>query len=867
MKKFLSLVLALVMTMSLVTISAGAKDFTDDKAINYDEAVSVLSAIDVIDGYTDGSFKPATALNRGQAAKIICNLILGPTTAAELSADTAPFSDVPVDHTFAGYIAFCVKEGITSGYADGTYKPAAPLTSYAFMKMLLGALGYDAETEGYVGANWSINVAKRALAIGLDDGLKGDFNGVDTVTREEACLYAFNTLQADMVEYDSKTIVTIGDAEVALSGNLSQVRWLSNPDGKKDTIEEDNLVQFAEKYFPNLKKTDTNADDFGRPAHEWKVKKDIVGIFPEDPDAVYTTAVKGKEVFADLGDDYELEAYFIDGVDAEAYPTEDFELAKTNSKKIGSNGTLIEAYIIEGEGDADDTVRFVEINTYVAIVAADYDEDDEELEIDLVDVYDETEIPDVETVLSIDDLSNIDEFKEDDVVLVTIANDGEEYYVASIELAETFTEAVTTFESDYEEDVDFASTESTVTAGDEYSYSDNFATAIEGFAGEYEIDDEYDFYLDTYGYVIYVDGVEVEAKYVYIDAFEASGVSTKASLKGYAYFVDGSTDLINIKKIDDVKIKGEESIALALGDGDIFNGLFEYSEKDGKYELTTAVVNEVAMVNAIPLEDAVLDEDDKLDMNETLELFADGVRGSKNTVFIVIDDEDEVEVYTGIKNVPDIVEKTEVPNNGDAGFIALTDDDSTLYAKYVFIDLGDTYTTKGRAKGGDVMFLYEDTYAKKGTDSKDEVYHTYKAIVDGEEVKVKFDDSDAAAALTAGLYVGVKYDSETGYACDWTAIVDDTEEGYDYDAFEGGYIEKKGDVITVWTDGEKSDGFYMTDDCEVTFILDEEIKSISWKNVGEEGKYTVDGIWSVLNDDDECTELFIAVSEVEADGE
>ena len=33
MKKFLSLVLALVMTMSLVTVSAGAKDFADDSKI------------------------------------------------------------------------------------------------------------------------------------------------------------------------------------------------------------------------------------------------------------------------------------------------------------------------------------------------------------------------------------------------------------------------------------------------------------------------------------------------------------------------------------------------------------------------------------------------------------------------------------------------------------------------------------------------------------------------------------------------------------------------------------------------------------------------------------------------------------------
>ena len=36
MKKFLSLVLALVMTMSLVTVSAGAKDFTDDTAKYFD---------------------------------------------------------------------------------------------------------------------------------------------------------------------------------------------------------------------------------------------------------------------------------------------------------------------------------------------------------------------------------------------------------------------------------------------------------------------------------------------------------------------------------------------------------------------------------------------------------------------------------------------------------------------------------------------------------------------------------------------------------------------------------------------------------------------------------------------------------------
>ena len=90
MKKFLSLVLALVMTMSLVTVSAGAKDFTDSTKIQYNEAVDVMSAVKVIDGYAEGDFRPSTTLTRGAAAKIICNLILGPTTAGALVADAAP---------------------------------------------------------------------------------------------------------------------------------------------------------------------------------------------------------------------------------------------------------------------------------------------------------------------------------------------------------------------------------------------------------------------------------------------------------------------------------------------------------------------------------------------------------------------------------------------------------------------------------------------------------------------------------------------------------------------------------------------------------------------------------------------------------
>ena len=54
MKKFLSLVLALAMALSLVTVSAGAKDFTDSDDLSgeaYEEAVNVMSEMEIIDGY------------------------------------------------------------------------------------------------------------------------------------------------------------------------------------------------------------------------------------------------------------------------------------------------------------------------------------------------------------------------------------------------------------------------------------------------------------------------------------------------------------------------------------------------------------------------------------------------------------------------------------------------------------------------------------------------------------------------------------------------------------------------------------------------------------------------------------------------
>ena len=94
MKKFLSLVLALTMMMSLVTINAGAKNSRTTRiriTMNHRRDFRNWSCRTAIPTQLQA---PGT-LTRGQPPKIICNLILGPTTAGELHADTAPTRTCP----------------------------------------------------------------------------------------------------------------------------------------------------------------------------------------------------------------------------------------------------------------------------------------------------------------------------------------------------------------------------------------------------------------------------------------------------------------------------------------------------------------------------------------------------------------------------------------------------------------------------------------------------------------------------------------------------------------------------------------------------------------------------------------------------
>lgn len=428
MKRFLALLLTFAMAISMVTF-AYAKDedpieFKDGGAITYDEAVGVMAGIGIINGYADGTFLPGNTLTRGAAAKIICSLVLGADGANALATAEAPFVDVPADHVFAGHIAYCVSEGIVSGYEDGTFRPAGTLSSNAFMKMLLGALGYDSEIEGYTGPNWTVNVVKQVMFLGLEEGLTSDFVGTKAVTREEACLYAFNTLLATKVEYDKKTEVSIGD--ILISNEVKKSEPV--PNTGRNTIAADGEMQFAEQHFPDLVRETGKEDDFGRPANHYTYAGKEVGLFARTPEASYTDAVACHDIYDDLklSDNERIDHYFVDGVD-NLSALNFRSVSASNTASTGAVGVRTEVY---WDKDTND-LRIIELHNYIGEV--------EEIETDKYGVRTVT-VRDLQTDVLWD--FECDEFEVGDVVIYDF--DKSENEIRSMVLASIVKDVVVT---------------------------------------------------------------------------------------------------------------------------------------------------------------------------------------------------------------------------------------------------------------------------------------------------------------------------------------------------------------------------------------------------------------------------------------
>ena len=803
MKKFLSLVLALVMTMSLVTVSAGAKDFTDNSKINYEEAVEVMSTLGVVGGYTDGTFKPQGTLTRGAAAKIICNLILGTTTADALTADAAPYKDVATTNVFAPYIAYCAKERIISGYADGTFRPGNTLTGYAFMKMLLGALGLQADKEGYTGPNWSISVAKRALSkdVALDNGLKGEFNGAKAATREEACLYALNMLKAGTFSYPNDNTVIVGNVSVSTSAKAEQ----------------DKKTPYYETVFKNLHANNTS-DAFGRPATRWDYKGVKIGTYAKTPDLTYVGSQKINDIYADLNmstKDITANLY-VNGVSFDTAKNgkdaATFTVSKDNDTKLDKlggtadkigNGTLIEVY----RNDDNNHVDVIAMSVYAGKIT---DVKDATSKKDAYVVVDTDS-----TIVDFNDEFETEAFAEDDVVAFTYA-DGEIQTMYKMEsVSGELTKKVI--------DKSLTLGDTTYKYGKEKTFN---GTSEAGLTNK----SSYDVYVDANGFALYIEetGANV-SDYALLLNINGDATNWINGNRAKLVFADGSVKTVDTDK-DYSGVYSAKDLPLLVR---------VKANSDGEYKLSGSY--ESKGVPAL----------------ENKKLTADGktVNTDSKTIFVINKNGETAKfnVYTGIKNAPEIVDaaktaETYVYSKGGV-------------AKVVYIT-GVATTNSSK----DITFIAGKSASKLNAATDTAAYYVYNAVVKGEVTSVMImakADENGNVQSDAQINNPGELDNVIWFST--TADSDDiiykasTKSTKGVDVYSADGVKKvSADEVIVGTmvNGEKVDGanMSMASDVKVYTINDDgDIEAISASAIKTNSEASV--IYTV--EDGEITNLFI----------
>lgn len=101
--------------------------------------IAWLKAEGFVEGYSDGTFRPAAPVTRQAGATVIARAF---GMEDDPTCTEATFADVPVDHPFCGAIAWLDDAAGVRGYEDGSFRPAAPMTRQAMAAWLVEDFGF-----------------------------------------------------------------------------------------------------------------------------------------------------------------------------------------------------------------------------------------------------------------------------------------------------------------------------------------------------------------------------------------------------------------------------------------------------------------------------------------------------------------------------------------------------------------------------------------------------------------------------------------------------------------------------------------------------------------------------------------------------
>ena len=855
MKKLLALVLALVMTLGLATVSSSAA-YDDANDINYNEAVDVMTAVGVFQG-KGSNFDPKANLNRAEAAKIVAYLMLGNDTAESIKGSGSKFTDVPADHWAAGYIEYLASAGVLSGVGGGKFDPNGQVTAIQLAKMLLVALGYDAEIEGFVGSDWSINIQKVANKVGIYDG-NDAVVGNNPVTRDEAALYTFNTVKSPMVEYETTTTVNIGDANVKVGSNnwkymttaSSSARYDNIDDAKTNDVNQSKIIEFGEHQWSNLVRDSSGDDGFGRAKVVWTYKGTTVGEYTDRSDLIFTSNKKvEKGAMYDLfgSNDYDkLEKgnasvqlrVFWDGVERSVTADNlSTYVAKSNTNASGMSGNGILTEVYRNDADITDVTVYtiIQITTYVAQATSDYNASRDNVTIELLDTDDGTDNSitlgngtkiyrdqnlrpaNFSTTIDAEDFPVVKNVKEDDYLLVTWSAKDREY--GTVAVAEKLVGEVGQYkENDYVY-IDGTKMDYNATVGND---TDN------GKGVTYTIKEKATLVLDAYGYIIYVDEALTTSSYVYVGKVADNSKLGKEFI-GDAYFLDGTNKSIVIKKIDNANKTDANDLYkwytyTVNSDGEYTLSSLRttwYAVNTGAYTAGNTSANEIIKNSTVQFMKNVSDAtltvtDGNGAINSNAGTNARSIKANSNTSFVVYDKiNDDTTAYKGISELPDVTLNSTAAA-GAAVKVSYAMNAAETYADAVFIEML-TASSDDTTDGSYTMLLKTNN---NKVHQENTTYYEFDVMTDGELQKGTMIDSDTIAlnntdgdAARGTLLTKVKTNSDKYITSASEVGLSNTDKEHKI-SLNGKTISQSGKTITL-----AGESFVVTNSSKINMVI------------------------------------------------
>lgn len=204
MKKVLAILLCLVMCLSGIEVFA-YEDLKDIEATDDIPVVDLVSALGIMEGFDDGTFRPDDTLTRGEAAAIMVRL-LGLSERSVNPGETV-FFDVDSKHWASGYIKRAKEEGIIAGMGDGTFDPEGVVTYHQFVKMIVCVLGYEPVAlahGGWEGGGYFFAGSKQVTNVikGVENWLTEKREN-EPITRIVAAEMIYNALDVELMDIDA----------------------------------------------------------------------------------------------------------------------------------------------------------------------------------------------------------------------------------------------------------------------------------------------------------------------------------------------------------------------------------------------------------------------------------------------------------------------------------------------------------------------------------------------------------------------------------------------------------------------------------------------------------------------------------------